>query len=188
MVKPVVAFGDSVLKAEANEIEKGHKGLESLIEDMWETMYSAEGVGLAAPQVGESIRLFVVDGTPFGEDDDACNGFKRVMINPVIFESSSEQSIMEEGCLSIPGIRESVLRPNEIRIEYYNKEWELIEEHLKGISARIVQHEYDHLDGVLITDHITAVQRRLLHGKLRDIGLGKVSVDYRMRLPKGKVR
>ena len=188
MVKPVVAFGDPVLKAEAQEIEKGHKGLESLIDDMWETMYSAEGVGIAAPQVGESIRMFVVDGTPFGEDDDRCNGFKRVMINPVIFDASSDQSSMEEGCLSIPGIRESVSRPNNINVEYFNEDWELKEEHLTGIAARIVQHEYDHLDGVLITDHIPAVKRRLLHGKLRDIGLGKVSVDYRMRLPKGKVR
>ena len=188
MVKPVVAFGDPVLKAEAKEIEKGLKGLKSLIEDMWETMYSAEGVGIAAPQVGESIRLFVVDGTPFGEDDEMCNGFKRVMINPVIFESSNDHSEMEEGCLSIPGIRENVSRPKKIKVEYYNEAWELKEEHLKGIAARIVQHEYDHLDGVLITDHIPAVKRRLLHGRLRDIGLGKVSVDYRMRLPKGKVR
>ena len=188
MVKPVVAFGHPVLKAEAQEIEKGHKGLESLIDDMWETMYSAEGVGIAAPQVGESIRMFVVDGTPFGEDDDRCNGFKRVMINPVIFDASSDHSSMEEGCLSIPGIRESVSRPNKINVEYFNEDWELKEEHLTGIAARIVQHEYDHLDGILITDHIPAVKRRLLHGKLRDIGLGKVSVDYRMRLPKGKVR
>ena len=188
MIRPIVAYGNPILNQPSSKVDIENEDMSNLIVDMWETMYSAEGVGLAAPQVGESIRLFVVDGTPFGEDDDACNGFKRVMINPVIFESSSEQSIMEEGCLSIPGIRESVLRPNEVRIEYYNKEWELIEEHLMGITARIVQHEYDHLDGVLITDHITAVQRRLLHGKLRDIGLGKVSVDYRMRLPKGKVR
>ncbi|PCJ82282.1 MAG: peptide deformylase [Bacteroidetes bacterium] len=191
MVKPVVAFGDPVLKAEAVEIEKNHLGLDSLIDDMWETMYDAEGVGLAAPQVGESIRLFVVDGSPFseGEDgDEGCDNFKRVMINPVIFESSTDESVMEEGCLSIPGIREVVSRPNEIKIEYFDHNWDLVEEHLKGIAARIVQHEYDHLDGIMITDHIPAVKRRLLHGKLRDIGLGKVPVDYRMRLPKGKIR
>ncbi|HIO15806.1 MAG TPA: peptide deformylase, partial [Flavobacteriales bacterium] len=185
MVKPVVAFGDPVLKAEAVEIEKNHSGLNSLIEDMWETMYDAEGVGLAAPQVGESIRLFIVDGAPFSEGDDGdkeCDGFKRVMINPVIFELSSDQSVMEEGCLSIPGIREGVSRPNSIKIEYFDENWELVEEDLKGIAARIVQHEYDHLDGIMITDHFTTEKRRLLHGKLRDIGLGKVPVDYRMRL------
>ena len=118
MVKPVVAFGDPVLKAEAVEIEKNQSGLNSLIEDMWETMYDAEGVGLAAPQVGESLRLFIVDGAPFSEGDDGdkeCDGFKRVMINPVIFELSSDQSVMEEGCLSIPGIREGVSRPNSIK-------------------------------------------------------------------------
>lgn len=191
MIKPIVAFGDSVLKAEAEEIDKSYPGLDKLIADMWETMYEADGVGLAAPQIGESIRLFVADGSPFGEGDDGdpdCLGFKRVMINPVIFEESDEKSVMEEGCLSIPGIREEVERPVSIGIEYYNEKWELVEEHLSGIAARIVQHEYDHLEGIMIPDHISPIKRRLLHGKLRDIGLGKVHVGYRMRLPKGKVR
>ena len=191
MIKPIVAFGDPVLKAEAEEIEKDYPGLETLISDMWETMYEAEGVGLAAPQIGESIRMFVADGSPFGEGEDGdpdCLDFKRVMINPVIFESSKETSIMEEGCLSIPGIREEVERPVSIKIEYFDEKWELVEEELSGIAARIVQHEYDHLDGIMIPDHITSIKRRLLHGKLRDIGLGKVPVGYRMKLPKGKVR
>ena len=191
MVKPIVAFGDPVLKMEAKEIDNKFSGLDSLLEDMWETMYEAEGVGLAAPQVGESIRLFIADGSPFGEGEDGdpdCLGFKRVMINPVIFESSDETSMMEEGCLSIPGIREEIERPVSIKIEYYNENWDLVEESLSGIAARIVQHEYDHLDGVMIPDHISSVKRRLLHGKLRDIGLGKISVDYRMRFPKKKVR
>ncbi len=191
MIKPIVAFGDPVLKVEAEEIEKGYPELKKLISDMWETMYEAEGVGLAAPQIGESIRMFVADGSPFGEGEDGdpdCLDFKRVMINPVIFESSKETSIMEEGCLSIPGIREEVERPVSIKIEYFDEKWELVEEELSGIAARIVQHEYDHLDGIMIPDHITSIKRRLLHGKLRDIGLGKVPVAYRMRLPKGKVR
>jgi peptide deformylase len=191
MVKPIVAFGDPVLKAEAAELDKDFPNLGKLIDDMWETMYDAEGVGLAAPQVGMSLRLFVADGSPFGEGEDGdpdCLGFKRVMINPVIFEYSDDKSLMEEGCLSIPGIREEIERPISIKIEYYNEKWELVEESLSGIASRIVQHEYDHLDGIMIPDHITAVKRRLLHGKLRDIGLGKVSVDYRMRYPKGKVR
>jgi len=191
MIKPIVAFGDPVLKAEAEEIEKDYPGLKKLILDMWETMYEANGVGLAAPQIGESIRMFVADGSPFGEGEDgdpSCLDFKRVMINPVIFESSSETSVMEEGCLSIPGIREEVERPVSIKIEYFDEKWELVEEELSGIAARIVQHEYDHLDGIMIPDHITSIKRRLLHGKLRDIGLGKVPVGYRMRMPKGKLR
>ena len=191
MIKPIVAFGDPVLKAEAEEIEKDYPGLKKLISDMWETMYEAEGVGLAAPQIGESIRIFVADGSPFGEGEDGdpdCLDFKRVMINPVIFESSKETSIMKEGCLSIPGIREEVERPISIKIEYFDEKWELVEEELSGIAARIVQHEYDHLDGIMIPDHITSSKRRLLHGKLRDIGLGKVPVGYRMRMPKGKLR
>ena len=180
-----------MLKAEAEEIEKDYPGLKKLISDMWETMYEAEGVGLAAPQIGESIRMFVADGSPFGEGEDGdpdCLDFKRVMINPVIFESSRETSVMEEGCLSIPGIREEVERPVSIKIEYFDEKWELVEEELSGIAARIVQHEYDHLDGIMIPDHITSIKRRLLHGKLRDIGLGKVPVGYRMRMPKGKLR
>jgi peptide deformylase len=191
MVKPIVAFGDPVLKAEAVELKDDFPNLDKFIEDMWETMYDAEGVGLAAPQIGESLRLFVADGSPFGEGEDGdpdCLDFKRVMINPVIFEYSDDKSVMEEGCLSIPGIREEVERPISIKIEYYNEKWELIEESLSGIASRIVQHEYDHLDGVMIPDHITPIKRRLLHGKLRDIGLGKVPVSYRMRFPKGKVR
>ena len=191
MIKPIVAFGDPLLKAEAVEIEKDYPGLKKLISDMWETMYEAEGVGLAAPQIGESIRMFVADGSPFGEGEDGdpdCLDFKRVMINPVIFESSKETSVMEEGCLSIPGIREEVERPLSIKIEYFDEKWELVEEELTGIAARIVQHEYDHLDGIMIPDHITSIKRRLLHGKLRDIGLGKVPVGYKMKLPKGKVR
>lgn len=186
MILPVVAYGDPVLKAEAEDIQQGQKGLEALIANMWETMYASEGVGLAAPQVGESIRLFIVDASPFAEGekgDLACKDFKRVMINPVIFEESEDEDGMEEGCLSIPGIRENVQRPVAIGVEYFNENWELVEERLVGIPARVVQHEYDHIEGVLITDHISPMRRRLLHGKLRDITNGKVSVDYRMRFP-----
>lgn len=189
MILPIVAYGDPVLKAEAEDIEQGHAGLDELVHNMWETMYEADGVGLAAPQVGLSIRLFVCDGSPFAEGekgDPGCQDFKRVMINPVLFDESEDTGEMEEGCLSIPGIREGVERPNSISVEYYNEKWELVEERLTGLAARIVQHENDHLDGVLITDHLTPMKRRLLHGKLRDIGLGKVPSDYRMKLPKRK--
>ena len=191
MIRPIVAYGDPVLKKEAEEVEQNHPDLSSLIDDMWETMYAADGVGLAAPQIGLSLRLFVADGSPFGEGEDGdlgCRDFKRVMINPVLFDMSEEENVMEEGCLSIPGIREPVTRPIKLGVEYYDQDWNLVEEQLDGLAARIVQHENDHLDGLMIPDHIPAAKRLLLHGKLRDIGLGKVPVDYKMRFPKSKKR
>jgi peptide deformylase len=191
MIRPIVAYGDPVLKKEAEEVQEGFDNLSGLIEDMWETMYEADGVGLAAPQIGLSLRLFVADGTPFGEGEEGdagCKDFKRVMINPVLFDLSEAQSSMEEGCLSIPGVREPVSRPVSIGVEYYDADWNLVEEHLDGLAARIVLHEYDHLDGIMIPDHIPAAKRMLLHGKLRDIGLGKVSVSYPMKYPKKRRR
>ena len=191
MIRPIVAYGDPVLKKEAEEVQEGFGNLSGLIEDMWETMYEADGVGLAAPQIGLSLRLFVADGTPFceGEEGDVgCKDFKRVMINPVLFDLSEAQSSMEEGCLSIPGVREPVSRPVSIGVEYYDADWNLVEEHLDGLAARIVLHEYDHLDGIMIPDHIPAAKRMLLHGKLRDIGLGKVPVSYPMKYPKKRRR
>ncbi len=191
MIRPIVAFGDSVLKKEAEDVPEGFDNLSGLIEDMWETMYEADGVGLAAPQIGLSLRLFVADGTPFGEGEEGdagCKDFKRVMINPVLFDLSETHASMDEGCLSIPGVREPVSRPVSIGVEYYNEHWNLVEEHLDGLAARIVQHEYDHLDGVMIPDHIPAAKRMLLHGKLRDIGLGKVPVSYAMKFPKKRRR
>lgn len=191
MIRPIVAYGDPVLKKEAEEVQEGFDNLSGLIEDMWETMYEADGVGLAAPQIGLSLRLFVADGMPFGEGEEGdagCKDFKRVMINPVLFDLSEAQSSMEEGCLSIPGVREPVSRPVSIGVEYYDADWNLVEEHLDGLAARIVLHEYDHLDGIMIPDHIPAAKRMLLHGKLRDIGLGKVSVSYPMKYPKKRRR
>ena len=191
MIRPIVAYGDPVLKKEAEEVAQDHPDLNTLIDDMWETMYAADGVGLAAPQIGLSLRLFVADGSPFGEGekgDAVCRNFKRVMINPVLFDMSDEENVMEEGCLSIPGIREPVTRPVKLGVEYYDEHWNLVEEELDGLAARIVQHENDHLDGLMIPDHIPAAKRLLLHGKLRDIGLGKVPVDYKMRFPKSKKR
>ena len=191
MIRPIVAYGDPVLKREAEEVQEGFDNLSGLIDDMWETMYEADGVGLAAPQIGLSLRLFVADGTPFGEGEEGdagCKDFKRVMINPVLFDLSEAQSSMEEGCLSIPGVREPVSRPVSIGVEYYDADWNLVEEHLDGLAARIVLHEYDHLDGIMIPDHIPAAKRMLLHGKLRDIGLGKVPVSYPMKYPKKRRR
>lgn len=186
MVLPVVAYGDLVLRKEADDVEQGLEGLTELIENMWETMYRAEGVGLAAPQIGRSIRLFVVDGSPFGEGEEGdlgCKNFKRVMINPVLFDETEERDVIEEGCLSIPGIREPVERPVGVTVEYYDENWVLREEALSGIAARIVQHENDHLDGVMIPDYAPVLKKALLQGKLKDIGAGKVSSDYPMRFP-----
>lgn len=191
MILPVVAYGDPVLRKEAAEVTEGMEGLAQLIENMWETMYRAEGVGLAAPQVGRSIRLFVVDGSPFGEGDEGdegCKGFKRVMINPVIFDESEEECDMEEGCLSIPGVKEVVSRPVSVKVEYFDAQWVLREEPLSGIAARIVLHENDHLDGVMIPDYAPVLRKAMLQGKLKDIAKGKVPADYPMRHPSKRAR
>jgi peptide deformylase len=192
MELPIVAYGDPVLRKKAAEIEEDYPNLQKLIADMFDTMYAASGVGLAAPQIGLPIRLFIVDAAPFAEDDDeeegdsACADFKRVFINPIIFEESGDEWGFEEGCLSIPGIREEVKRKEVLKIEYYDENWDLYEEELDGILARIVQHEYDHIEGVLFTDKISPLRRTLLKGKLADITKGKVEVSYKMRFPKAK--
>ena len=189
MILPIVAYGDPVLKKKAKEIEKDYPNLDVLIENMFETMYQAHGVGLAAPQVGQSIRLFIIDASPFAEGEDgdpACDGFKRVYINPVIFDEEGREWGFEEGCLSIPQIREEVFRKPKLKIEYYDENWDLYEEELEGFPARVVQHEYDHIEGILFTDHLKPLKRTLLKGKLDNISKGKVDVDYRMKFPKLK--
>ncbi|MGB0137893.1 MAG: peptide deformylase [Flavobacteriales bacterium] len=191
MILPIVAYGDPVLRATCEEIDQNYPQLETLIANMFETMYEAQGVGLAAPQIGKSIRLFIVDATPFAEGEDGdpgCMDFKRVFINPIIFEESGEEWGMEEGCLSIPGIREEVKRQGDLKIEYYDQNWDLYEESLTGFAARVVQHEYDHIEGVLFTDKISALRRQLIRSKLNDISKGKTDANYRMRFPKAKRR
>lgn len=191
MILPIVAYGDPVLRATCEEIDQNYPQLETLIANMFETMYEAQGVGLAAPQIGKSIRLFIVDATPFAEGEDGdpgCMDFKRVFINPIIFEESGEEWGMEEGCLSIPGIREEVKRQGDLKIEYHDQNWDLYEESLTGFAARVVQHEYDHIEGVLFTDKISALRRQLIRSKLNDISKGKTDANYRMRFPKAKRR
>lgn len=192
MILPIVAYGDPVLKKEAVEIDKDYKDLDQLIENMFETMYQASGVGLAAPQIGKSIRLFIVDGSPFaeGEEDEeedpravGMENFKKVFINPIIEEESGEEWGFNEGCLSIPKIREEVFRKEKILITYYDQNWELKEETYEGYAARIIQHEYDHIDGVLFTDHLSPLKKRLLTKKLQNISKGIIDVDYKMRFP-----
>jgi len=191
MVLPVVAYGDPVLKKKAEEISEDHPNLKKLIKNMFKTMYKASGVGLAAPQIGESIRLFIVDASPFAEGEDgdpACEGFIRVFINPIIFEESGEEWGMQEGCLSIPGVREEVFRKPNLKIEYYDENWDLYEEELTGFPARVVQHEYDHIEGVLFTDKIKPQRKTLITRKLNDISKGNTDANYKMKFFKQNVR
>lgn len=190
MILPIVAYGDAVLKKEAEEIDENYEGLQELINNMFETMYNANGVGLAAPQIGKSIRLFVVDASPFAEGEEEVDsktegtkGFKKVFINPIIEEEAGEEWPFEEGCLSIPTIREDVYRQEEIIISYYDENFEFHEDKLKGYAARVVQHEYDHIEGVLFTDHLSALKKRLLTKKLSNISKGNITINYRMKFP-----
>jgi len=193
MILPIVAYGDPVLKKVAVDIDKKHPGLEELIADMFETMYEASGVGLAAPQVGKSIRLFIVDASPFAEDKDendkvkeeykALKDFKKVFINAHIVEESGEAWKFNEGCLSIPKIREDVERLPKLRIKYQDENFKKYDEEFEGVAARIIQHEYDHIEGKLFVDRINPMRRKMLQGKLSDISKGKVDVTYRMKFP-----
>lgn len=192
MIRPIIAYGDPVLRKKAVEIDADYPDLKLLLEDMFETMYNSQGVGLAAPQIGLSIRLFIIDAEPFVDEDEedveGLRDFKRVIINPIIIEETGTEWKFEEGCLSIPGIREDVSRKPDIIVEYYNENFELIEEKLSGLAARVVQHEYDHIEGILFTDKINPLKKQLLKGKLNDITKGNIKVNYRMKFPliKGK--
>jgi peptide deformylase len=190
MILPIVAYGTAVLRQETEEIDKDYPDLDILIEDMFETMYAAKGVGLAAPQIDRAIRLFIVDASGFNEDDEhpELADFKRVFINPIIVEEAGKEWKFEEGCLSIPGIREDVSRQPNVTIEYYNEKFELIEETLDGIAARVVQHEYDHIETILFTDKINPLKKRLIKGKLNDIAKGNIKVNYRMKFPLVKAK
>ena len=179
MIYPIVVYGHPVLKKVAAEIEKDYPGLKQFVDDLFETMYQAEGLGLAAPQVGKSIRLFVIDGEPVAEDEPDLANFKKVFINAEIVERSGELVPMNEGCLSIPGIREEVRREGHIRIVYYDENWEFHDEVYEGYPARIIQHEYDHIDGKLFVEKINPLKKQLIRGKLLDISKGKFEADYR---------
>ena len=193
MILPVIAYGDPVLRKVAKEITKDHSKLDEIIDNMWETQYNASGVGIAAPQVGLSMRLFVIDASPFADDDDLSaeeqgflKNFKRVFINPIIIEESGEEWAFNEGCLSIPDVREDVFRQEQIVVEYFDENWKKQKETLNGLAARVVQHEYDHIEGVLFTDKLSTLKKRLIKGKLSNITKGKVNADYRMRFPQAK--
>ena len=183
MILPIVAYGDPVLKKLAQDIPQDSADLKGLIANMFETMERAQGVGLAAPQVGEGVRLFVIDSTPMVEEEDE-KPIRKAFINPVLLDEFGDEWGMEEGCLSIPGIRADIYRPEKVGIKYYDENWKEVTEELSGYAARIFQHEYDHLEGILFTDYLSGLKKRLLKGKLTDITKGKVDVDYRMRFIK----
>ncbi len=188
MIYPIVVYGHTVLRKVAEDIEKDYPGLDQLIPDLFETMYYSEGLGLAAPQIGKSIRIFVIDGTPVAEDEPSLADFKKVFINAHIVEKSGEQVLMNEGCLSIPNLREEVLREAKIRITYYDEKWEYHDEVYDGFKARVIQHEYDHLDGIMFTDKVSPLRRRLLKSKLTAISKGRFDAEYKTVLPGQKIR
>lgn len=183
MVFPIVAYGHSILRKVAEDIDKDYPGLEQFIADMFETMYASNGVGLAAPQVNRSIRLFVIDTTPYKEEFPGEENMKRVFINPKIVEETGNEWAFNEGCLSIPEIREDVMRKPDVRIQYYDENFEYHDELISGALARVMQHEYDHLEGILFVDHINPLKRMMLKRKLADISKGLVKTDYKMIFP-----
>lgn len=192
MILPIVAYGAPILRTKASDIQPDYEGLEKLIADMWETMYASNGVGLAAPQINRPIRLFVVDSQQIFENQDEEEkgkypdepGIKEVFINAKIIELQGDEWAYEEGCLSIPKIREDVYRPEQVKLEYQNEQFETLTRDFNGLTARIILHEYDHTEGRLFIDYLKPLKRKLLKGKLDDISKGKVRADYRMAFQK----
>lgn len=193
MILPIVAYGDPVLRKVGKDIDADYPKLEALLSNMWETMYNASGVGLAAPQIGLPIRIFLVDTTPFADDEDlsdeeqkALNGFKKTFINAQILDETGEEWSFNEGCLSIPDVREDVSRKDTVHISYMDENFKEHKESYTGLLARVIQHEYDHIEGVLFTDKLSSLKKRLLKGRLSSISKGKVRAEYRMKFPNMK--
>lgn len=182
MIKPVYVYGSPVLRKVATDIKSDYPNLKGLINDMFETMHHSDGIGLAAPQVGLSIRIFVIDASPLADDHPEMKDFRRVFINAHIIERSDEEILYNEGCLSIPNIREDVQRPESILMQYVDENFEPKEERFNGLAARIIQHEYDHLEGVLFTDKVSPIKRQLLKSKLTAISKGKFSASYKVKV------
>jgi len=182
MIKPVYVYGSPVLRKVAVEINPDYPNIKGLIQDMFDTMIHSDGLGLAAPQLGLSIRLFIIDASPLEEDHPEMKDFRRVFINAHIIERTGNPTLYNEGCLSIPNIREDVERPDSVLIRYVDENFVPREERFEGIAARIIQHEYDHLDGILFTDLISPIKRQLLKGKLSAISKGKVNASYRVKV------
>jgi len=183
MKYPVTVYGDPLLRKKAKPIEKDDPKLKEIIENMWETMYYSDGVGLAAPQVGMSIRMFLIDASSGADEEPELEDFKKVFINPEIIETKGEKWIMNEGCLSLPEIREDVLRPDEVRIKYFDENFVEHDEVYSGFAGRVIQHEFDHLEGKLFIDYLSPLKKRLLKSKLNAIATGKVQPHYRIKVP-----
>jgi len=181
MILPIFAYGQRILKKQATQIEDSYEDLDELISNMWSTMYNAKGIGLAAPQIGKGIRLFIIDTEQYKEEDPTIEGVKKVFINAEMINEDGEEKAFEEGCLSIPDIRGDVTRPSNIKIKYQNESFEWVEEEYTGMNARVIQHEYDHIEGKLFTEYLQPLKRRLIKRKLEAIKKGKVRVDYRMK-------
>ena len=188
MILPILGYGNPILKKVATDISPQYPNLDELIGNMWDTMYAAKGVGLAAPQIGLSVRLFVIDATPFLDDENmddfelnSIKNFKKVFINPKIIEENGNLWEFNEGCLSIPEIREDVSRRSKIVIEYFDENFQSNKLELSGLAARVVQHEYDQIEGILFIDHISSLKKRLIKGKLNNISSGSIKVDYEMK-------
>tara|TARA_B100000886_G_scaffold213728_1_gene148151 strand:- start:128 stop:718 length:591 start_codon:yes stop_codon:yes gene_type:complete len=190
MIRPIVAYGATVLKKKSENISEEYPNLSKLIEDMWETMYASKGVGLAAPQIGLSVRIFVIDTKPFASDEEldpteakTLRFFKKVFINPKIIKAEGDSWSFNEGCLSIPHVREDINRQEQITIQYRDEKFKPHTEKLDGLAARVVQHEYDHIEGILFTDHLSSLKKRLIKNKLTSISKGLITVDYPMKFP-----
>ena len=183
MVLPIVAFGAPILRKKCKEITPDYPELATLLANMWETMYNAKGVGLAAPQINKAIRLFLIDTTPFFDDEEETEEVivKQAFINARILEETGEDWDFNEGCLSIPEIREDISRKSQITIEYMDEHFQQHTETYDGLTARVIQHEYDHVNGILFTDRVSALRKRMIKGKLMDISKGKVDVAYKLR-------
>jgi peptide deformylase len=186
MILPIVSYGNAILRTIAKDIEKDYPDLSILISNMFETMYAASGVGLAAPQVGQSIRLFVVDASDFSKDYPEAEGFKKAFINPKIIEESGEPWIFNEGCLSFPTLREDIKRKPVIKIEYYDESFILHSDEYTGVIARVIQHEFDHVNGIVFVDRLTQLKKRLLKRKLSTIANGEVEIKYKMQFANKK--
>ena len=183
MIYPITVYGDPVLRKVAEPVEKDFEGLKEFIDNMFDTMYHSDGVGLAAPQVGKALRIFVIDASPVADEEPELKDFKKVFINPEILERHGDEWIMNEGCLSLPDIREDVTRPAYVKIKYRDENFEEHMEEYSGFAARVIQHEYDHLDGILLIDYLTPLKKRLLKGKLTAISKGKVKTSYQIIIP-----
>ncbi|UCG28668.1 MAG: peptide deformylase [Bacteroidales bacterium] len=187
MIYPIVVYGHPVLRRKSVEVQQGQEGLQEFIRDLWETMHISDGIGLAGPQVGKSLRIFVIDTAGLADEDPSLKNFKSAFINPAIVERTGEREPFNEGCLSIPNIREDVVRESRIRIQYYDEDFNFHDESYDGVLSRIIQHEYDHLEGILFTDLIPPIRKRLLKGKLNAISRGKFDANYKTVLPKMKL-